>query len=79
MLGKVTSSSYIDWQPIIHWFKLGGLEAESGFTIMYFENKWRFMVSVGDGNYDIYGDGLQAFPGAELETDVWTILLVLTI
>ena len=31
-----TASSYIDWQPIIHWFKLGGPEAESGFTIMYF-------------------------------------------
>ena len=69
---KPTASSYIDWQPIIHWFKLGGPEAESGFTIMYFENKWRFIVSVGDGNYDIYGDGLQVFPGTELETDVWT-------
>ena len=69
---KPTATSYIDWQPIVHWFKLGGPEAESGFTIMYFENKWRFIVSVGTGNYDIYGDGLQAFPGTELETDVWT-------
>ena len=63
---------YSDFTPIIHYFRLGGPTEESGFTLQYFESELRFMLSVGTGAYDIYGDGLQLWPGMALEQDVWT-------
>ena len=65
-------SEYADYSPLIHYFRLGGPEEESGFTLQYFEGQLRFMISVGSGNYDIVGDGLQVWPGITLTQDSWT-------
>jgi len=63
---------YSDFAPIVHYFRLGGPTEESGFTLQYFDGELRFMLSVGTGAYDIYGDGLQLWPGMTLDQDVWT-------
>ena len=52
------SDTYTDYAPLVHYFRLGGPTEESGFTLQYFDGELRFMISVGDGNYDIVGDGL---------------------
>ena len=64
--------NYSDFAPIVHYFRLGGPTEESGFTLLYFENELRFILSVGTGDYDIYGDGLGVWPGTTLDQDVWT-------
>ena len=64
--------TYSDYSPIVHYFRLGGADQESGFALQYFEDELRFMLSVGTGAYDIYGDGLQLWPGMALDQDVWT-------
>jgi len=65
-------SEYSDYSSLVHYFRLGGPEQESGFTLQYFEGQLRFMISVGSGNYDIVGDGLQVWPGITLTQDSWT-------
>ena len=51
---------------LVHYFRLGGPTEESGFTLQYFDGELRFMISVGDGNYDIVGDGLGLWRGLHL-------------
>ncbi len=64
--------NYSDFAPIVHYFRLGGPTEESGFTLLYFENELHFILSVGTGDYDIYGDGLGVWPNTSLDQDVWT-------
>ena len=64
--------TYSDYAPLVHYFRLGGGDQESGFALQYFQGEVRFMVSVGTGAYDIYGDGLQLWPGITLEQNTWT-------
>ena len=66
------SDTYTDYAPLVHYFRLGGPTEESGFTLQYFDGELRFMISVGDGNYDIVGDGLGLWPGTTLEQGIWT-------
>ena len=66
------SDTYADYSPLVHYFRLGGPTEESGFTLQYFDGQLRFMISVGDGNYDIVGDGLELWPGTTLDQGVWT-------
>ena len=70
------TAAFQDWATIVHWFKLGGPEAESGFTLMYYGGAWRFIVSVGTGDHDIFGPtppgGLEVWPGVTLDPNVWT-------
>jgi len=68
---KAGLENYSNFAPIVHYFRLGGPTEESGFTLMYFENEMRFMISVGSGAHDIYGDGLQVWPGTTLEQGTW--------
>ena len=44
---KAGLENYSNFAPIVHYFRLGGPTEESGFTLMYFENEMRFMISVG--------------------------------
>ena len=53
---KAGLDNYSNFAPVVHYFRLGGPTEESGFTLMYFENEIRFMISVGSGAHDIYGD-----------------------
>ena len=69
---KAGLDNYSNFAPVVHYFRLGGPTEESGFTLMYFENEIRFMISVGSGAHDIYGDGLQVWPGTTLEQGTWT-------
>ena len=64
--------TYPDYAPLVHYFRLGGADQESGFALQYFQGELRFMNSVGTGAYDIYGDGLQLWPGITLEQNIWT-------
>ena len=66
------SDTYTDYAPLVHYFRLGGPTEESGFTLQYFDGELRFMISVGDGNYDIVGDGLGLWPGTTLDQGIWT-------
>ena len=66
------SDTYADYSPLVHYFRLGGPTEESGFALQYFDGQLRFMISVGDGNYDIFGDGLGLWPGTTLDQGTWT-------
>ena len=64
------SGSIENFTGIAHYLTLNGPTDESGFALMYYENAWRFVVSV-TGDNDIFGSGLELWPGAELEIDEW--------
>ena len=61
-----------DFTGIAHYLTLNGPTQESGFSLMYYDGAWRFIVSVGSGDHDIYGDGLEVWPGIDLDIDTWT-------
>ncbi len=65
-------TNYDDFDPIIQYLRLAGADQESGFALIYYEDQFRFILSVGSGQNDIYGDGLQLWPGFTLELNTWT-------
>lgn len=57
---------------IVNYMTLAGTEPddEAGFAFIYFNGLWRFIVCVSNES-DIFGAGLQNWPGVELEFDQW--------
>ena len=64
--------SYANFDPIIQYLRLTDAGEESGFSIIYYEGMFRFIVSVGSGQNDIFGDGLELWPGIMVNSDAWT-------
>ena len=55
---------------IINYMTLGGPDNEAGFSFIYFDGLWRFLLCATNET-DIFGNGLQNWPGIELEFDQW--------
>ena len=55
---------------IVNYMTLAGAANESGFAFMYYNGLWRFMLCA-TGETDIWGSGLENWPGLELEFDEW--------
>ena len=66
------TENFENFDPIIQYLRLAGADQESGFALIYFEGQFRFILSVGSGQNDIYGDGLEQWPGITLDSDTWT-------
>ena len=64
------SGTIENFTGVAHYLTLNGATNESGFALMYYEGAWRFVVSV-TGDIDIFGSGLQVWPGAVLDADEW--------
>jgi len=64
--------NFENFDPIIQYLRLAGADQESGFALIYYEDQFRFILSVGSGQNDIYGDGLEQWPGITLDPDTWT-------
>ena len=55
--------NYDNLDPIIQYLRITGAGQESGFSIIYYDGMFRFIVGVGSGQNDIYGVGLDTWPG----------------
>ena len=55
--------NYDNFDPIIQYLRITGAGKESGFSIIYYDGMFRFIVGVGSGQNDIYGEGLDLWPG----------------
>ncbi len=62
---------------IVNYMTLAGTEPddEAGFAFIYYNGLWRFIVCVANES-DIFGAGLQNWPGVELEVDEWVHIAV---
>ena len=52
--------NYDNFDPIIQYLRITGAGQESGFSIIYYDGMFRFIVGVGSGQNDIYGVGLDS-------------------
>ena len=64
--------NYDNFDPIIQYLRITGAGQESGFSIIYYDGMFRFIVGVGSGQNDIYGDDLNLWPGVTVNSDTWT-------
>ena len=64
--------NYENFDPIIQYLRFNGTDEESGFSIIYYEDMFRFIVSVGSGQNGIFEDGLELWPGVTVNSDTWT-------
>ena len=64
--------NYDNFDPIIQFLRITGAGQESGFSIIYYDGMFRFIVGVGSGQNDIYGEGLDLWPGVTVNSDTWT-------
>ena len=55
---------------IINYMSLLGPANEAGFSFIYVDGKWRFILCV-TGDSDIFGSGLNNWPGVDLTFDEW--------
>ena len=55
---------------IINYMTLSGPDNEAGFAFIFYEGLWRFMLCAANET-DIWGNGLQNWPGIELDDNVW--------
>ena len=63
---------YSNFDPIVQYLRLTSNGEESGFSIIFYEGMFRFVVGVGNGQNDIFGDGLEVWPGTMVNNDIWT-------
>ena len=64
--------NYINFDPIIQYLRITEAGQESGFSIIYYDGMFRFIIGIGSGQNDIYGDGLNLWPGVIVNSDTWT-------
>ena len=64
--------NYANFDPIIQYLRITEAGEESGFSIIYYEGMFRFIVGVGSGQNNIFGNGLELWPGVTVNSDAWT-------